>query len=335
MGWIECKGRDLVIGDAILLTRRVEIKGENGRYVQGTVRQKDENGRWSDAKGRQKVEWKHTARVLNILANAGDPAVVIERIDDYPPTEAGAVRPLAVEQIPFRVLDWSSMKLRRHTDHGPARRTDPHGRFYLLQMIRDAAGGDETDERAISRLARCVRRGDIDEAEATGSLPAQIGRSGAIAMLKDEGLFSEAAVRQLDGRMAAPESREVRDLGHEIPEPTPSTPGPARKARPTPDADGRTLGLNDTPVDPEIAAILKAFPGFSVREVRQIPQSVLDARREAEEAKAIQQGQSLVEDVTVLEAEASSDGPEQELVYHDDMEPDDFGPIPADSVTDR
>ncbi|KQQ90988.1 hypothetical protein [Aureimonas sp. Leaf324] len=273
MGWIECKARDLVIGDAILLTRRVEIKGENGRYVQGTVRQKDKaTGTWLDAKGRQKVDWRHTARVLDILANAGDPAVVIERIDDHPPKEAGAVRPLAVEQIPFRVLDWSSMKLRRHTDHGPTQRTNSHGRFFLLQMIREAAGGDETNEQAIGRLSLCVRRGDIDEAETSGSLPARIGRSNAIGMLKDERLFSEAAVRQLTGRMSLPDSRNVPDLGHEG---LGTSFSRSRTDHTFKDPDdgrpiiifGKDLGYVQPadPSDPEVTAILEAMPDAEVR----------------------------------------------------------------------
>lgn len=342
MGWIECKARDLVIGDAILLTRRVEIKGENGRYAQGTVRQKDKaTGTWSDAKGRQKVEWRHTARVLDTLANAGDPAVVIERIDDYPPKEAGAVRPLAVEQIPFRVLDWSSMKLRRHTDHGPAQRTNPHGRFFLLRMIREAAGGDETDEQAIGRLSLCVRRGDIDDAETSGSLPVRIGRSNAIGMLKDERLFSEAAVRQLDGRMAIPASRQVRDLGHEVLDPTPPPPRILRSPVRTLGAEGPSLELGakegGIPVDPEILAIMQAMPGVSVREVRLLSDPKAEARRR--ELAGGDPNSTLVPttpfvDGALEDESAAVDGPEEEIVYHDAEESADSGPVSADLVID-
>lgn len=263
MPWIDCRGRDLVVGDAVMLTRRVEVKQPNGHhYVRGDVRRKDADGTWKDVKGRIKVDYRHTGRVIAKFNNADKPVLVIERIDDVGTIEPGAVRPRGVDSVPLEVLDWKSSRLQRHTAHGPEIRIEVEGRHYLREIIRKAAGWDDGAHAAVSRLALCVRRDDLDEAETSGVLPRSIGIENAVQILEGEHPFSEAAVRQLTGRMPMPEIQPI--------EPPPPKP---ESTFPDPD-DGRRMIIIGRrlsyvqpadPSDPEVAAILAAMPDAEVR----------------------------------------------------------------------
>lgn len=184
MGWTRCLAADLVVGDAVLLTRTVKV---------------EEDGRW------RRCKLRHTARVIHTYDrdpyDTYDASVLLETVDVIPPIDETCPPQRGCCILSFETLDLKGTALRRHTEHGPTVRLFRDGREYLLGLLKAAAGGDETNPDAVQAVASCVHRGEIDLAREAGRLPNALGTENAIKMLTARIFTSEAIIRQLTGQM--------------------------------------------------------------------------------------------------------------------------------------
>jgi hypothetical protein len=220
MGWIRCKAADLTIGDGIALTRGVKCK-IGGRFVQGEVAKRAKDGTWGKVKGPKREPYRYKARVVDIQRSAsGRTVFVVDHIEEIGTIPDGGQLPPWRDYLSADMLDWKTTALERHTEHGVTDRNFPGGQTYLLDLLRDAAGGDNTSQNAIERVARCVHPADTEAfaKRKTGDDAAliDIGLDAAREMLSGRSIHVEMVLRQLLEKSPIPSAQGREDFEAEV-----------------------------------------------------------------------------------------------------------------------
>lgn len=114
-------------------------------------------------------------------------------------------------------LEGRGTRLYRHRDLGPDRSTDDG--FWLINRLREEAGGDDTDPVAIERLAACLA-----PPTTVGAEPAPLGMYHARLMLEGDHPYSESVYRQIVAQNAKRPAIPAPTIAVTVAEPPASKP---------------------------------------------------------------------------------------------------------------
>lgn len=257
-GWLDVLPADLVVGDMVTLHILVRTKGTDGK----PVLRHDKYGR----PYHPRLGYDFSGRVLDFRPAGTDEEIVIERTAHVSRTTDKMIPPV-VSGFGSRHFDLGTVALKRRIDHGPSTRTNESGRDYLLDLLKTAAGGDHTNPLAVTKVARCVdprekeavgedgpRRGetlyDIGEAYARLMLAGHAGYLESVyRQLRDVRLIPKAARRPQEAPMIVQTNRQAASRARLLDGPLPP-------------------GLVECALDPDVAKILRLFPGTTIVDVR-------------------------------------------------------------------
>lgn len=265
--WLSCMASDLVVGDAIIFSTIV-TKGRHGQAVRIT-----KDGSTFEVPRRVEI----IGRVVGFdRSKDNGKAAMVERTGVYfdkgKGEEEDLVLPPVVDLVLFSALDDEKADLGRHRTECPEERSYSGGMAYLRSRLHAAAGGDHRSRAAVQRVSECVLPSEIQRAKASDTFPdaVQMGLEAATRMLSGEDRYSESVVRQLRRQVVVERSVPWNDTPR--PAAAPATAPRAEalsevKSAPAPQPKPAIVVATGE-VDPEVAAIMRQFPGVRIVDVR-------------------------------------------------------------------